>query len=168
MTCDNLAACIKTNALLTMGYTWYIILRQPNPSDFIYYDTTYKNIGMPYTLFALKVSNGIVTDIRIMCSKARIITEDTTMFAYPFSNVGTQGGVCLGHNRINYPLDTIYSILNIPEMFLAMPNSEHNYGHNLSGLYYRDMLKELEGKPFKEEWLTPNNMTFKSFIGTLR
>ena len=149
----------------------YVLVREPEPVDFEYFGQTYKNIGVPKLLFWVWVSNDLVTSLNIFAIKDRFVTPQTQLFAYPFSNVSMGGSVCIGDNRAiltqRVSSSSVHNLLSIPEMFFAMPNSEHSYGHNQSGLYYRDLLTQLENQPFREDWLMPVNMTYEKYISSL-
>lgn len=167
---DSKISVVQIKVYEETDISWYILLREPDPADFEYFDTVYKNVGLPKLIFAIKVQNNAVVSFRIMAVKDRFLRHDSILYSYPFSNVSGVGYVCTGNNykSLNIQMEPgdVTAILSIPEMFLAMPNSEHSYGHNKSGLYYRDMLAELEGKPFKEEWLEPS-LSYEKFVASL-
>lgn len=168
---DKKVSTIQMKASQTSDTSWYILLREADPADFEYFGTVYKNVGLPKLIFAIKVAKNTVVSFRIMATTDYFIKPDTVLYSYPFSNVSGSGYVCTGDNykQINIQMNPsdVTAILSIPEMFLAMPNSEHSYGHNKSGLYYRDMLSQLEGKPFNNEWLEPSGFTYQDFVSNL-
>lgn len=168
---DSIISTIQIKDFPTADTKWYILLREPKPVDFEFFGTTYKNVGVPKTLFAIKVSGGHVMSFRVVAVKDMFVSSKTPIYAYPFSNVSTSGTVCTGDNfkAINQEVDdtNTYNLLSIPEMFFAMPNSEHSYGHNTSGLYYRDLLEKLVDQPFNNDWLQDDSMTYDHFIKSL-
>lgn len=150
---DNIITTLQTKRF-DNGSCWYMLLRNNVPANFIFKDVLYKNIGMPYTLFAIKVFQNKFIRMNICCTKTRYIDNNTKLYCYPFSNVSSSGSVCLGGNNLScYDLSNFNNIKNIPEMFLMMPNSSHSYGNNNSGKEYIDLLESLKNNDFNNDYL---------------
>ena len=162
---------IQTKTFYLNNSCWYIILRKNIPADFfILGENTYRNIGMPYTLFAIKVYNNKCVNIKIVCTKTNEINDTSYIYTFPFSNVGSYGNVCLGGNSLtNYDLSNLNKIFTLPEMFLSMPNSSHSYenGNSFKGSY-EEFLVSLENKEFNDNYLVKSYFkSYKDFINSL-
>ena len=148
---------------LSTGAEWYFVTREAGPIDIQYYDTVFKQVGMPKLLFAIKLSKNVIQRVAVIATLDRTITEDSKLYNYPFSNVsGELGGICFGGNRLyDYSFDNPLQLHSMPNMFLSMPNNDDSYGNrNKSGLLFRPLLEEIEGKDFPVEWLNPSKLTY--------
>lgn len=110
-------------------------------------DRVYKDVGVPKLLFGFRVENE-----RIVRSKAGVVLDevvkpDSLLYHYPFSNVDHGFAICWGGNVLP-DIDEPSKLASIPLFFLSIPNSQHSYGKNLTGLKYKKFLKSLEGKDF--------------------
>ena len=149
----------------------YVIMLRDNVScDIDYYDTVYANVGMPKMIFAFKVMNNTIVRGKVMAVKDDIITENTKMFSYPFSNASSQEGtICFGENKVNsIDIKELSMLHSIPSMFLSMPNSNHSYGSNKSNLEYRPLLEKLAGTKFPNKWLKDTELLYKDWRKSLR
>lgn len=153
------------------GSNIFIMSREAGQTEITYFDTKFENVGIPKLLFAIKVVNMVIQMVCVVSVKDEIITENTKIYAYPFSNTSSgDGKICFGGNRIsNLPIKNAIDLHSIPDMFLAMPNNDDAYGNkNLSGLEFRPLLENLVGKTFEEQWLKPMNITYKEWFDKIR
>jgi len=148
---------------LSTGAEWYFVTREAGPLDLQYYDTVFKQVGIPKLLFAIKLSKNVIQRVAVMATLDRTITDESKLYNYPFSNVnGPTGGICFGGNRLyDYSFDSPLQLHSLPNMFLSMPSNDDNYGtRNASGLLFRPLLEQIEGKDFPTEWLKEAQLTY--------
>jgi hypothetical protein len=173
---DSLISTIQVKEIPKYNAKWYVLLRGDKPVTMTYrsgaYNKTYKNVAMPKTLFAIKVSNCKCVNLRICVVKDNFINEKTIIYRYPYSNVFDTSKVCLGNNRINdFLLNDLSNIMLIPEMFFAMINNNDGYrDSNHSGMEYTDLLECLEEAEFDNDILKQsyNTPTYEDFIKSLK
>lgn len=167
----------------TTGAHHIILVREPEPADFILHTSnssntkqqvlTFNKVGMPRLLFAIKIFEGMIQSVKVCAVKANNITEETPLFNYPFSNVDCVssyggGSICFGSNKIStMKVKNLTSLHSVPNMFLSMPNNHDKYGHNLTDCRYQDLLELLEGQPFDNDILEPTNVKLKDWIEKL-
>lgn len=167
----------------TTGAHHVILVRESIPAEFTLHSynssntkqrvVTYKKVGMPRLMFAVKIFQNMIQDVKVCAVKAINITEDTPLFNYPFSNVDGiskygGGSICFGSNKIStMDVKNLSSLHSVPNMFLSMPNNHDKYGHNLTDYRYEDLLELLEGQPFDNDILEASNVTLKEWIEKL-
>ena len=168
---DNIISTIQTKELVNSNATWYILLREGVSANFKYKDKVYNNVAMPKTLFAIKVFNDRCCNIKIAAVKTNRITNNTTIYRYPFSNVFDTRNVCLGSNTFSdFDLNGIQNLPMIPEMFLAMTNNNDGYaGSNTSNFQYEELLELLSESTFDNNILRESytSKTYNDFIKSL-
>ena len=168
---DNILSTIQTKELVNSNATWYILLREGVSANFKYKDKVYNNVAMPKTLFAIKVFNDRCCNIKIAAVKTNRITNNTTIYRYPFSNVFDTRNVCLGSNTFSdFDLNGIQNLPMIPEMFLAMTNNNDGYaGSNTSNFQYEELLELLSESTFDNNILRESytSKTYNDFIKSL-
>jgi hypothetical protein len=106
----------------------------------------------------VKIFQNVVQGTFISAVTDTVVTPDTLIYKYPFTNVSGIGSVCYGGNNISQiDITSLTALHSIPNMFLAMPNTEHHYRTipNISGLEIRPLFEQLKDKPFPENWLAP-------------
>lgn len=145
------------------GGVMVALQRLGRATDIDYGDHIFKDIGMPNLIFVFRLFSNTIQVGYVVATQDSEINEDTQLYHYPFSNVFTNGSICWGNKLPAY--DELKHVQNVPEMFLSMPNNNHNYGaNNFSGLEYRPLLEALGGKPFNEEWLKPMNVSYGTWF----
>jgi hypothetical protein len=154
---------------LSNGSEYFLMVRQPGKFDIQYFDDTYKEVGIPKLVFAIKLFKSTIQQMFIVVVKDHTVTEDSQLYYYPFSNVSSYDTkVCFGSNRISeLNIDSPIKLHSVIDMFLSMPNNNDSYGQNLSGLEYRPLLEALNGKNFDNSWLKPMNKTYKEWLTKL-
>jgi len=156
--------CVQLKQVNEHTY-WVVIEKGPSRFDFDYYETIY-NIPLPRLLFAFRVYKNILTGGGVVAVKDHTITEETELFCYPFSNA-SHGHICWGNATPQ--IKTLYQLSGLPEMFLAIPNSNHSYGNNESGLEYRPFLEKLsKEKTFDNDVLKDEEMTYGEWVASFK
>lgn len=143
---------------LASGAEIVILVREAGQFDINYFKDVYKNCGIPKLLFGIKIYKNVIQYACVVAVKDYIVSEESKIFCYPFSNAGSFGGhICFGSgNKISQiDVQSIVMIHSMPDMFLSMENNNDGYGQNLSGLEYRPLLESLVDKPFNNDFLKP-------------
>lgn len=94
--CDG---CRIIQTLKTSTTTTYIIHASRRKMPIYHLDEFYDDIGMPNTIFAIRIVNGVYSGGSIVCCKDDVITEETKLYYYPFSNA-SNSHICLGSNKM--------------------------------------------------------------------
>lgn len=159
--------CVQYIELTSNSYI-IVLKREKGNIDMIYSNRVFKQVGIPTLLFAFKLYKNTLNEGYVVAIKdTKFITLDTKLYCYPFSNVYEYSHkICWGSNKLP-TFDEVSYTQNIPDMFLSMPNSNHGYGKNLSGLEYRPLLEALEEKEFNEDWLLETNQTYEEWINMI-
>ena len=160
---------------LSSGSEIIILVRDAGQFDINYFGDMFKNCGIPKLLFAIKKLNNVIQAVFVAAVKDYIVSEESKIFCYPFSNAGytSSGKICYGANRISQiDIQSTVMLHSVPDMFLSMENNNDAYGQNLSGLQYRPLLENLIDKPFNEDWLKPmgesnKGVDYKTWVGSL-
>lgn len=156
-TYNNNSMILQTKYLKHIDGTWYVIYRKPTRENLVLRGKTYENVGVPAMIFGVLIINNRISKCNVACVKTDKVTEDTDLYRYPFSNIFNYGGVCWGNNQMSsINFSKIDEILYIPDMFIAMPNSEHSYDKsNNSEEDYEDLLEKSQNKDFDNDILIP-------------
>lgn len=163
-------ATIQHKKIYPAEYEYFFITRANTPSNIKYYDTVYEKVGMPKLIFCIKMLKNIIQDIYVGAVKDTVITEDTQIYKYPFSNVFSDTRICFGGNRISkFDIKNPVMLHSMPDLFLSMENNNDSYGHaNNSGKDYRVLLEELQSNTFNNDWLIPLNKTYGDWFKGFR
>ena len=138
----------------------YFLLLKRTRCDIKYHSDLFKDVGIPNLIFMIKIFEGQLRTMRVCAVKETRITNNTQIYHYPFSNVGSDGSVCFGRNAIyEFRYDNIENLFSVPFIFLSMPNNDDMYGDNLSDLKYRELLTLLENEDFDDEFLKERKRT---------
>lgn len=126
-------------------------------------------IGYPRLIFAVKVVNNIPIKLYVSAIKDDVVTEDTKLYKYPYTNVTAESGsVCLGSNKFNQSIEGNDSLYNIPNLFFSMPNTLHSFSpsRNKYGYECKDLMLYCKDKEFEDELLMPNEkyITYKEWF----
>lgn len=143
---------------------WYPELH----ADISYFGTEYPNFPLPRLVFGFRISEeGKVFQCRLGVMVDERPSEDTPMFAYPFSNVGGFN-LCTGNNPLPTYRST-FALSNLPRFLLSIPNNNDSFQrkNNRLGMEYRELLNHLKGKApayYYTDVLVSNQKTLKDFI----
>ncbi len=149
--------------------TYYLVC-QDTTVPFTYQKTTYQNFPIPRLVFGFSY---LPKEQKVVQSKVCIVglgklTADSTLYRYPFSNVGGSGRICLGNNTLpTYKHPGLLSTL--PSYIMAMPNNNDSFlsENNRLSLEYRDLLEYLKDKSqetYYETVLKPTRETLGEFL----
>lgn len=127
--------------------------------DIQYHRKQFEDVGHPKMLFLLTLRGQKVLSCKIVCVKDQVLTPETKLYRYPFSNVHNDTSTCwpdLG----TYQIKSVAHIGTLPFAFIHSKNNEHLYnGVNLGEKY-----NDLQGKDFKFDELVPLNQTFNEWL----
>lgn len=144
---------------------FFILQREKRQGKFAFYDDVFDNIGLPGMIFMLQIMNEVIVDLRVFAIKDEIITESTELYAYPFPNVSSSGGVCLGSNNLSeYKIKSANNLHSFPSMFFMMPATHELRNQNTSGLNVRPLLQKLKGNEFNDDYLVKSNINYGDLI----
>lgn len=118
-----------------------------------------ETVGYPKLIFAYNIVNKRVSGSAVVAATDEFITEKSPVYHFPYANVSYNGGICTG--TYHYPeIDSLTGLGYLPEDFYLI---EHTHANNGSGETIRDILDQVQGKPFDDS-LLKFCMTFKQFI----
>lgn len=88
------------------------------------------------------------------------ITEDTPLYAFPYTNVmKSSGSVCWGQNE-RVLVTSLQEVKKALLLFFSAPfNEDHGVRTSLGINEFKGLIKKLEDQPFSDEWLLPVNKT---------
>ena len=147
----------------------YIIQKTRSIMPMVIYSRMYPDCGMPNLLYGIKIVNNKLSQMFLVTVKDDVITEESKIFKYPFTNVsGDTGRVCLGGNSFEVGILEGDSIYNVPLQFFSMPNTMDSFSvmNNTKGFEFEEMVKELSGKEFDDNLLVENEKitTYKEWF----
>ncbi|MEK5071659.1 hypothetical protein [Sporosarcina sp. FSL K6-1508] len=132
-------------------------------------EDTFYNIGFPRMVlqFVLSTSVGateskiVETRIYAVLNDANPITDQTSLYIFPYPNVGKSNGiVCWGSNQRL----TIAQLVELERMFrwfVGAPfNEDHGVRTTIGIPRFKKLIEVIQDKPFDDEWLMPLNKTF--------
>lgn len=156
----------------TIGYTTYstekgrytlTMFREACRSTLLYENRKFKNVGLPATVYRIKVATPYVTNISMWAlPKDAPIRPETELYCYPVYNVGGTGSLCVGMNRLE--ASEPWELFKIPSIIEAMPSTNAYPSRNNSGLERDSLYKAIQGKDFPDEWLTPAKITLGNIM----
>lgn len=131
-----------------------VILEVPKGKHHIkYHNVDIKDVGHPRLLFSFIIKDERISSMGLVAVKDKILTEESQIYRYPYSNVHDSGLVCWSYGQ--YEIDNLQKLQHIPYIFLSTPNNTH-LSDNV-----REMYTSFSGKDFDENILVPMNKTFK-------
>lgn len=152
--------------------TVYILHRQMIQAPVQIFSRFYGDVGFPSLLFAINVVNDRVSKLYVVAVKDKVITEDTLIYKYPYTNVSTnKGNVCLGDNNFDKGILDGDKLFNIPNEFFSMPNTLHSYSpqNNKKCYEFEEMVISLKNKEFDNDLLVENKglETYRQWFSSL-
>ena len=127
--------------------TDYILRHDEDFADIQYMETKYPQFPIPRFVFGFKLNcDNKVTDVKLGVTAKGVLTENTEMYHYPFSNV-SGFNMCTGLNKLP-TYKRISSLNNLPYFILSLPNNDDHYNpnNNKLGLNHRELLEHLKDK----------------------
>lgn len=151
------------------GREQVVMFMKRHRCEVTYHTQKFEDVGMPNILFAVMLKDNKVRNAHVMAVKDDVIKDTTILYHYPFSNASERNGnICFGGNKIyDYEYTSLSHVFSLPAMFLSMPNNDHMYGKNKSGLAYRSLLEKLTHNDFDDEILQENGSLFKNWCEKL-
>lgn len=138
-------------------------------ADIQYMETIYPGFPLPRLLFGFTLeTGGRISAVNLGVPALGKLTESTTMYYYPFSNV-SRFSLCTGGNTLPH-IKTLQSLQNLPEYILSLLDNDDYFdpSHNRLELGHRDLLEHLRDKDrqyYYDEVLLPMpNTTLKNFL----
>lgn len=127
--------------------------------DIQYHRKHFEDVGHPKMLFLFTVRGQKVLGCKIVCVKDQVLTPDTQLYRYPFSNVHGDTSTCWPDLK-TYQVKSIAHVGTMPFAFIHSQNNEHLYsGVNLGEKYFN-----LQGKDFDNDTLVPMNETLNVWL----
>lgn len=118
-----------------------------------------ETVGYPKLIFAYKVQGQHVITTSVVAAKDEVMTPESAVYHFPYANVGASGAICLG--SYSYPeVKDISDMSYFPEPFYLI---EHTHANNGAGQVVREILDQVQEKPFDDE-LLEHRCTFEQFI----
>ena len=147
------------------GREQIVLLKKAHRCDVTYHTQKFEDVGIPNLIFAITMKDNKVRTVYVVATIDDDIKENTKLYHYPFSNASqNSGSICFGGNKIfDYEYESIHNLFGFPSMFLDMPNNDHMYGYNNSGMPYRTLLEKSSGVDFNKEYLKDMECTFKNW-----
>lgn len=126
----------------------YVVLEFPEEKTNITYEKTeYENFPIPRILFGFHITNsGRISSVRMGVAALGVLSMDTPMYRYPFSNV--QGfSLCIGGNEMPH-IESMNQLSGLPYYIMSMPDNDDRYSANNNKLKmgHRDLLEHLKDK----------------------
>lgn len=123
--------------------------------DITYHSQAFEKVGFPRMIFKYSVSDTKVILSNIVAVQEQVIlTDETPLFLFPFSNVNTDTKVCMGGNELP-PIKTLSQLSTFHNIFFAAPFGD-DYGSKTSnGKTIRELFTVLKDNDFNDEWLVP-------------
>ena len=119
-----------------------------------------EQVGHPKLVFGFTINGNQVVNASVAAVKDEVITADTRLYRYPFSNVHNHMGMCWS----GYPiLNEFRNVESFPFLFLTGVRNFDLYPHT-AGLEYRELLQQLAGKEFDDNLLVETEKTFATFM----
>lgn len=139
--------------------------------DITYRETVYPDFPLPRFIFSFSANKkGLVKTVKIgIVPLNQPITDKTSMFYYPFSNiVDTPFHMCIGRNHLL--IKELSNIQSLAQVLVRAPNNDDLYRaeKNKPQLEQRDLMELLKDKDpqyYYDHILVPiPNVTVKNFI----
>lgn len=137
----------------------YVIHKKKHRTSMSLYERFYEDVGVPGLLFAAHSVNDKLVSLDVVAVKDEVISEDTKIYVYPFTNVTSKiGRACLGSNTLNKGLINKKTLYDVPDQFMSMPNTIDAFSptNNSKGYILQELLKELTNKDFDNKLLVEN------------
>ena len=139
-------------------------------ADITYFKTVYERFPLPRMVFAFGISaDGKTSTHRLAVIADEKPTPETRVYEYPFSNVYSYTGICIGAANTMPQHKSLQTLAALPNYILGLPNNDHNFSqlNNKLNLGYRELLEHLRDKPpeyYYEKVLVPRDYTLQDFI----
>jgi hypothetical protein len=113
-------------------------------------------VGYPKLLFIYKVTGNQIVSSSVVAATDEFITDSSPVYHFPYANVFIDGRICMG--TYHYPeIKSLTDLTFLPEDFYLI---EHTHEKNATGEVIRDILDQVQEKPF-DDGLLKFYKTFK-------
>ena len=142
----------------------------PGYIDFTYHNTIYERFPIPAMAFSFRLdASGKTSSHRLAVIADGNPTPKTMLYVYPFSNVYSDSGICVGAANSLPIYKAVRTLGALPYHILRLPNNDHLFSraNNRLKLPYRDLLEHLKDKEpsyYYEHILLPMYGTLQDFI----
>lgn len=156
-------------AMEASGFYTVSILHPECQADITYEKTEYKDFPLPRLVFKFRLKKGLrVQQCWMGVVGKGMLTPETPMYWYPFSNVGTGYGLCTGSNLLP-KCKSLHTLSSLPYYILGMPNNNDHFSNkrNKPELEMRDLMDLLKDKDpdyYYSDILIPDKHTIMDFI----
>jgi len=139
-------------------------------ADVTYQQTLYEHFPLPRLVFAFGIDpEGKTSTHRMAVITDEKPTPETRVYEYPFSNVYTHTGICIGAANSMPTHKSLRTLAALPNFILSLPNNDHMYtaANNKLHLGYRELMEHLKDKPpeyYYDKVLVPRKGTLQDFI----
>ena len=115
-------------------------------------------VPYPNLLFDTRASENGYVSCRIFAVKDEILTEDTVLYQFPYSNVSDSGHVCFGTNEIIFsePKEMKTDCERMVDIFFSSPYNGDYYAEKYTSWLEPDMRKLFEKLSSREQF--PNEI----------
>ncbi|WP_054943682.1 hypothetical protein [Paenibacillus ihuae] len=148
----------------------YIILEiPPHCRKVFYHNAEIEDVPFPRLLFCFELmvreTTMDITDVYIAALEDQLIlNEESKVYFYPYTNVANSFSVCWGGQKLP-SIERVSQLATIPEMFFNSPNSDCYYtGSNISKLPYRELVEQIKGTSFPDEYLKETGYKLQEWI----
>lgn len=118
-------------------------------------------VGHPHMLFIFDLTAAGHVSPKLFAMKDPIVSFDTKLYRYPFSNVGDHGSCCWG----SFPQVTeLRQLESFPGIFMSGERNFHMYPKT-GGYEYRELLMNLSGNDFDDDLLRETKHTVGTLFG---
>jgi hypothetical protein len=141
----------------------------PHRRKVFYHEAQIEDVPFPRLIVGFEVSireNKMdITDVKIAALEDQLIpNEESKVYFYPYTNVQNTFSVCWGGQRLP-SIERVSQLATIPELFFNSPNSDCYYSSaNVSKLKYRELVEQIKGKTFPDEYLKPTGYGLMEWI----
>ncbi|MDN4067659.1 hypothetical protein QYF50_07100 [Paenibacillus vini] len=153
----------------TRGTSYCFIEVPPHRRTVYYHEATIENVPFPRLIFGFTlisreqkydISQVMIAALEDQC----LVSEDSEIYYYPYTNVDDKFVVCWGGSRLP-SLDRVSQLTTIPELFFNSPNSDCYYqSSNSSGMTYRELVGTLQGKEFPDKYLKKTGLKLNDWL----
>ncbi|RHW35980.1 hypothetical protein D1B31_17990 [Neobacillus notoginsengisoli] len=132
-----------------------------NRWDITYHNQQFENVGFPRMVFKYIVAGAEVTLSHVFAIKETgFIKDDTPLFVFPFSNVNSDGSVCMGGNKLPN-INSLVQISTFHSVFFAAPFGNDYGAKTTTGKQLRELFTLLSNNDFEDNWLMPAKIKFE-------
>lgn len=148
-----------------------VLLTGKQFADITYYETVYRRFPLPRLVWKFVYTPGCrVQSVYVGVLPEGMLRPDSPMYRYPFSNVASDGRMCLGSNVMPV-CETPYTLGSLPYFILSTPNNDDHFSADNNRKHWSqrtlyEQMKERQPEDYYTEILVEVRMTLQEFIGS--